>query len=139
MAHLHRRPPFAQKTSARKVHSMKNAPQNSSLIYGRLAAILLASAIAIPALAQQGQPAADTQNTPPTTVQPQSPASASATPAKEGFWGRVNPWARKKWVKRQTDPINDRLSELDEVNAKNARDISDVDARSQAGIHHAQS
>jgi len=47
--------------------------------------------------------------------------------------------ARKKWVKKQTDPINDRLSELDEVNAKNAKDISDVDTRSQAGIHQAQS
>ena len=51
----------------------------------------------------------------------------------------MNPWARKKWVKRQTDPINDRLSELDDVNAKNARDIQDVDSRSQAGIRRAQS
>jgi hypothetical protein len=54
---------------------------------------------------------------------------------KEGFWGRVNPFARKKWVKRQTDAINDRLSELDDVNAKNANDIRDVDGRAQAGIH----
>jgi outer membrane protein OmpA-like peptidoglycan-associated protein len=58
---------------------------------------------------------------------------------KEGFWGRVNPWARKKWVKKQTDPINDRLSELDEVNAKNGREIQDVDAKAQAGIRQAQS
>jgi outer membrane protein OmpA-like peptidoglycan-associated protein len=58
---------------------------------------------------------------------------------KEGFWGRVNPWARKKWVKKQTDPINDRLSELDEINAKNSKDIQDVDARAQAGIRQAQS
>jgi hypothetical protein len=61
------------------------------------------------------------------------------TPAKEGFWGRVYPFARKKWVKKQTDPINDRLSELDEVNAKNATDIKDVDSRAQAGIRQAQS
>jgi outer membrane protein OmpA-like peptidoglycan-associated protein len=47
--------------------------------------------------------------------------------------------ARKKWVKRQTDPINDRLTELDEVNAKNAKDIQDVDSRAQAGIRQAQS
>jgi outer membrane protein OmpA-like peptidoglycan-associated protein len=51
----------------------------------------------------------------------------------------VNPFARKKWVKKQIDPINDRLTELDEVNAKNARDIKDVDARAQAGIQRAQS
>ncbi len=66
-------------------------------------------------------------------------ASPSNTPAKEGFWGRVNPFARKTWVKRQTDPINDRLGELDGVNAKNAKDIKDVDGRAQAGIHQAQS
>jgi OmpA family len=66
-------------------------------------------------------------------------AATSNTPAKEGFWGRVNPFARKKWVKKQTDPINDRLSELDEVNARNANDIKDVDGRAQAGIRRAQS
>jgi outer membrane protein OmpA-like peptidoglycan-associated protein len=47
--------------------------------------------------------------------------------------------ARKKWVKKQTDPINDRLTELDQLNAKNAKEIQDVDARAQAGIHQAQS
>jgi outer membrane protein OmpA-like peptidoglycan-associated protein len=51
----------------------------------------------------------------------------------------MNPMARKKWVKKQTDPINDRLTELDEVNAKNAKDIQDVDARAQSGIKQAQS
>jgi outer membrane protein OmpA-like peptidoglycan-associated protein len=46
--------------------------------------------------------------------------------------------ARKKWVKRQTDPINDRLTELDEVTARNAKQIQDVDSRAQAGIKQAQ-
>jgi hypothetical protein len=50
----------------------------------------------------------------------------------------VQPFARKKWVKRQTDPINDRLTELDDVNAKNAKDIQDVNDRAQAGIRKAQ-
>jgi hypothetical protein len=50
----------------------------------------------------------------------------------------MNPFASKKWVKRETDPINDRLSELDDINARNARDIKDVDARAQAGITKAQ-
>jgi outer membrane protein OmpA-like peptidoglycan-associated protein len=57
---------------------------------------------------------------------------------KEGFWGHVNPFARKKWVKARLDPINDQLSELDEVNGKNAKDIRDVDDRAQTGIHRAQ-
>ena len=54
--------------------------------------------------------------------------------SKEGFWGHVNPLARKKWVKRQLDPIRDRTNELDQLQSKNANDIKDVDSRSQAGI-----
>src|SRR6202030_1669769 len=57
--------------------------------------------------------------------------------SKEGFWGHVNPFARKKWVRRQVDPIKDRTNELDQLQAKNANDIRDVDTRSQAGIHRA--
>ena len=57
--------------------------------------------------------------------------------SKEGFWGHVNPFARKKWVRRQVDPIKDRTNELDQLQAKNANDIRDVDSRSQAGINRA--
>ncbi|HEY3628574.1 MAG TPA: OmpA family protein [Terracidiphilus sp.] len=102
----------------------------------------MATAIAIPAGAQQGQSASGSQDSnPPSTAQQQPSQTAKPlnNQSKEGFWGRVNPMARKKWVKKQTDPINDRLTELDEVNAKNAKDIQDVDARAQAGIKQAQS
>jgi outer membrane protein OmpA-like peptidoglycan-associated protein len=37
------------------------------------------------------------------------------------------------------EPLKGQLNELDEVNAKNSRDIQDVDRRSQAGIRQAQS
>jgi OmpA family len=112
------------------------------------AVLILATAIGLPAWAQQTQapPATADQNAPAATDQQQpvdqqaNPTStAQAPPAKEGFWGRLNPMARKKWVKKRLDPINDRLSELDQVNAKNAQDIKDVDARAQAGIQKAQS
>jgi len=108
----------------------------------QLAVLTLASVVAIPVMAQQSQPSSnDMQNNPPAAAQDQPSPSAGQplTPPKEGFWGRVNPFARKKWVKRQIDPINDRLTELDDVNARNARDIKDVDARAQAGIQRAQS
>lgn len=59
------------------------------------------------------------------------------TQSKEGFWGHLNPFARKKWVKRQIDPIKERDNELDQLQAKNANDIRDVDSRSQAGIRKA--
>jgi outer membrane protein OmpA-like peptidoglycan-associated protein len=57
--------------------------------------------------------------------------------SKEGFWGHMNPFARKKWVAREVDPIKDRTNELDQLQAKNANDIKDVDRRSQAGINNA--
>jgi outer membrane protein OmpA-like peptidoglycan-associated protein len=114
----------------------------------QLAVFALASAIAIPVWAQDqvntgtssGVSGQTTTTSSDTQAQP-SPTPATEqplTPAKEGFWGRVYPFARKKWVKRQIAPINDRLSELDEVNAKNAAYIKDVDERAQAGIRKAQ-
>jgi outer membrane protein OmpA-like peptidoglycan-associated protein len=68
-------------------------------------------------------------------------ATGQPLPVKsnEGFWGHMNPFARKKWVNRQLDPVKDRLNELDQLQAKNANDIKDVDSRAQAGIHQAQS
>jgi outer membrane protein OmpA-like peptidoglycan-associated protein len=130
-----------------------------NFIPGQLAIVALASVIAIPALAQQSAPAAPQDSTPspaaqsqPATTPQDSAASSSQQQpspdvnqqrlnksSKEGFWGHMQPFARKKWVKRQTDPINDRLNELDQVTAKNAKDIQDVDARAQAGIKQAQS
>lgn len=102
--------------------------------------LLLGLAAALPLGAQQAVPADDSQ---PVSVQSQSAAPASTATAyreeKEGFWGRVNPFARKKWVNKRVDPLKDRLSELDEINAKNARDIQDVDSRAQAGVRRAQS
>ena len=107
----------------------------------QFAVVVLASAIGIPAWAQQAQPAGNAQSTPPSAAQQQTYPEAApyVTPAKEGFWGHVNPFARKVWVRKQTDPINNRLSELDQVNAKNAADIKDTDQRAQAGIFKAQS
>lgn len=121
---------------------MKNQIRARILFPSQIAILALASAITIPAMAQQ-QPDNNSQNAPATAQQtPTSTPSSSVTPPvteqKEGFWGRVNPMARKKWVKKRLDPINDRLTELDQVNAKNASDIKDVDARATAGIKRAQ-
>ncbi len=113
---------------------MKSSATTS--IYGPFGALLLASALAVPALAQTPS-STSPQDTPPAATSQQT-VTPPVTPAKEGFWGRMQPFARKKWVKRQTDPINDRLTELDDVNAKNAKDIQDVNDRAQAGIRKAQ-
>lgn len=130
---------------------MKSISRMMNSFPRQLAILTLASAVAIPLCVAQDQVNTGTssgnasQSTPSTTSaqtqdqqQPSPTAQQPLTQQKEGFWGRVYPFARKKWVKRQIDPINDRLTELDEVNAKNAQDIKDVDARAQAGIRRAQ-
>jgi outer membrane protein OmpA-like peptidoglycan-associated protein len=97
-------------------------------------ALLLTVALALPALAQQT--GATTQD------QPATAAGASGKPAlqpdtHEGFWGKINPFARKKYVQRQTAPIRDRVNELDELTSANSKMIKDTDARAQEGIRMA--
>jgi outer membrane protein OmpA-like peptidoglycan-associated protein len=101
-------------------------------------ALPLAAVLAIPALAQttssdQSQPAAAQQSTSSDTGNATGKAPLAA-PSREGFWGRVNPFARKKYVQRQTEPIRDRVNELDELTSANSRQIKDVDSRATNGI-----
>src|SRR6266513_2774093 len=42
--------------------------------------------------------------------------------------------ASKNYVKQETTPLINKTNELDDLTAKNTRDIKDVDARAQAGI-----
>jgi outer membrane protein OmpA-like peptidoglycan-associated protein len=111
-----------------------------------LPVLVLGSAMGLTAFAQ-------TSTTPTQTTDQSAPSSTSSMnpndsttyatgkplqdQSKEGFWGHMNPFARKKWVNRQTAPIKDQVNELDQLQAKNANDIKDVDARSQAGIKNA--
>ena len=99
-----------------------------------IAATLTLSACTVAGMAQatpESSPQLTPQNTVTATGQPLQ------TQSHEGFWGHVNPFARKTWVHRQVDPIKDRANELDELQAKNANDIKDVDARATAGVGRA--
>lgn len=117
-----------------------------------LSTLILSGALTVTGLAQS------TQNIPNQTSPSSDPAAASTSTgmnpgdnatyatgkplemqSKEGFWGHVNPFARKKWVNRQISPIKDRTNELDQLQAKNRNDIHDVDSRAQAGISKANS
>jgi len=40
----------------------------------------------------------------------------------------------KNYVKQQTTPLINKTNELDDLTAKNTKDIKDVDARVQAGL-----
>ncbi|HET9182479.1 MAG TPA: OmpA family protein [Candidatus Angelobacter sp.] len=120
--------------------------------------LCLAAALAVPAVAQQNQ--SNTQDQPQAQSQQQTDQNTQATdqnaqsadqsqtatgkePLKyerhEGFWGHMNPFARKKYVNRQLDPVRGRVNELDELTAKNSKMIADVDSRATEGIRNAMS
>ena len=105
-----------------------------------LFALPLAAVLAFPAIAQttsssdQNQPAAAQQTQSSSTDANATGKAPLAPPSREGFWGRVNPFARKNYVKRQTEPIRDRVNELDELTSQNSKNIKDTDSRAQAGI-----
>jgi outer membrane protein OmpA-like peptidoglycan-associated protein len=126
-------------------------------------ALLLAGILVLPVMAQQSsstdqsQPA-QSQPAAQSPSQNQAPAQSQSAPADqasssqsnspsaatgkqplqpdthEGFWGKLNPFARKKYVQRQTQPIRDRVNELDELTSANSKMIKDVDSRAQQGI-----
>ena len=107
-------------------------------------ALPLAAALTVPALAQQTSPSTQDQTSATSTSTQQTSQQAAADqqvnrePLKlethEGFWGKLNPFARKKYVQRQLGPVTNRVNELDELTAKNSKDIKDVDSRAQEGI-----
>ena len=124
-----------------------------------LLTVPLAALLAIPAIAQQApagdskspaanpqmqsQPAAqsssaDQQAPSQPSAQDQGSSSSDRQPltyeSRQGFWGKINPFARKKYVQRQLDPVRGRVNELDQLTAANAKMIKDVDARATEGI-----
>jgi outer membrane protein OmpA-like peptidoglycan-associated protein len=119
----------------------------------------LAASMMLPAMAQQApadnsqQPAASSSSS---SSQSSSQSSSSNTSDqtlksdqnmsarqplepdyRQGFWGKLNPFARKKYVQRQMSPIRNRVNELDDLTAANSKSIKDVDSRAQEGIRQA--
>jgi len=121
-------------------HSEEVEMKNRAIV-----ALLVAFVLAVPAFAQQTGSTSQDQSTasqPAQNSQATSSSSSDSATGKaplqpmthEGFWGRVNPFARKKYVQRQVQPIQDRVNELDELTASNTKMIKDTDARAQEGI-----
>jgi outer membrane protein OmpA-like peptidoglycan-associated protein len=128
-----------------------------------LFALPLAATLATPAIAQQNPDSQQSTATSSSNSQAAQPAATDSSNAQaaqpassdtnsdqnlsahqplqaethEGFWGRLNPFARKKYVQRQMTPIRDRVNELDELTASNSKAIRDVDARAEEGIRQA--
>jgi outer membrane protein OmpA-like peptidoglycan-associated protein len=116
-------------------------------------ALALAAALAVPAAAQQTNDQSSQTAAPPSQTTQTDQSQSTSVPASsdqnlsarqplqpdthEGFWGHLNPFARKKYVQRQITPVRDRVNELDELTAKNTNMIKDVDQRAQEGIRMA--
>jgi outer membrane protein OmpA-like peptidoglycan-associated protein len=109
-------------------------------------ALLLSTALALPALAQQAS-STSTQSAASAQTDPQSANTPVleplAAPKSTNFWDGdepglasllFHPYATKEYVRRHTEPIRDRLNELDEITASNQKMIRDVDARAQHGL-----
>ena len=111
----------------------------------------LAATLMVPAYAQQSTSAQDNNGGQQPAATSQQPANATTEDSNlsahqplqpethEGFWGHLNPFARKKYVHRQLQPIRDRMNELDELTAANGKNIKDVDSRATEGIRLASS
>lgn len=121
-----------------------------------LCTLALAVTLMIPAMAQQtssdtNQQQATSSSQPTSQSSPSQTAASSDTNTdqnmsalqplqpdyRQGFWGKLNPFARKKYVQRQLSPIRNRVNELDDLTAANSKQIKDVDARAQEGIRQA--
>ena len=104
----------------------------------------LAATMMLPAMAQQSASQDQNQATQSQPAQNQAQADDQISnrqplqqETREGFWGKLNPFARKKYVQRQMTPIRNRVNELDELTAANSKNIKDVDSRAQEGIRMA--
>ncbi|MGH9488784.1 MAG: OmpA family protein [Terriglobales bacterium] len=105
-------------------------------LFGWVLTLALAGLCSLPAAAQSNQnnPAQSNQ-----ADQAQSQPSATQKPPlqpqiRQGFWGRLNPFARKKYVQGQLSPIRGRIDELSGLSAGNAHSIAALNAESSAGI-----
>jgi outer membrane protein OmpA-like peptidoglycan-associated protein len=101
---------------------------------GWIVAAAVAAALCLPAAAQS----ADQSTANPTSSATATAPATAKPPLKpnlhQGFWGRLNPFARKKYVQNQLSPIRGRVNELDGLTTDNANAVAKLDARNRAAL-----
>jgi outer membrane protein OmpA-like peptidoglycan-associated protein len=112
----------------------------------RFVALLLSTAIALPACAQQTNSSPSAQPATTTSTPSQSTTASPREPLRDtrsDFWDGdepgaaaliFHPFASKGYVRRQTAPIRDRINELEEITAAQGNQIKDTDGGAQQGI-----
>ena len=113
--------------------------------------LLLSALFALPGFQQRSSAQQSNSNGNTDSGQAASASQTAATPGREklqpvtsaDFWDGdepnvVNlfrhPFATKKYVRRHTEPIRDRLNELEQITAADTKAIKDADTRAQQGI-----
>jgi outer membrane protein OmpA-like peptidoglycan-associated protein len=103
--------------------------------------LLLSSTLTVTGWAQSSASSSSAQTTSPS--QTASDREPLQEPKPRDFWDGddpnvvnlvLHPFANKKYVLRHTQPIRDRINELDQLTAENGAKIKDVDARATQGI-----
>jgi outer membrane protein OmpA-like peptidoglycan-associated protein len=113
--------------------------------------LLLSTGLALPTLAQQtnsnssAQPAASANQAAPASQPVTATGKEPLQPtSSQNFWDGdepglawlvLHPFASHGYVQRQSQPVQDRVNELEDLAASNKKMIGDVDARAQQGIH----
>jgi outer membrane protein OmpA-like peptidoglycan-associated protein len=106
--------------------------------------LFLSATLALSASAQSNAGSSTAQAAPAPQSTSDRPPLQEPKPAN--FWDGddpnlvnlvTHPFARKAYVLRHTQPIKDRLNELDQLTAENSGKIKDVDARANQGIQMA--
>lgn len=114
------------------------APLRGLLSMKNLSLLLLLAALALPVVAQQSNPSSDQAapaaqtNLPPLTDQKPTNFWDGDDPNLANLL--THPFANKAYVRRHTQPIRDRLEELDQLTSEQATMIKDADMRSQKGL-----
>ena len=61
-------------------------------------------------------------------------ASLVMPPSMEAGMGKLWPFASKKHIKKQIDPVSGRVSELEEISRQHGNQIKEIDERTQAAL-----
>ena len=106
--------------------------------------LLLSTTLTLTGWAQSNSSSSSAQNV--AASQSASDREPLQEPRPRDFWDGddpnvvnliLHPFANKKYVRRHTEPIRDRINELDQLTAENSGKIKDVDARATQGIQFA--